>query len=73
MKALTAARSIAARVGSRLVSSPTTHEPPLVLVFSKNHAIALELFLRSFAQHMSPPAAAHRDVPRKLRRPQAGL
>jgi len=54
MKALTAARSIAARVGSRLVSSPTTHEPPLVLVFSKNHAIALELFLRSFAQHMSP-------------------
>lgn len=55
MRALTTARAIAARVGSRLVSSPTSHEPPLVLVFSKDRAIQLELFLRSYAQHMSTP------------------
>ncbi|MBS0342614.1 MAG: hypothetical protein JSS56_19020 [Proteobacteria bacterium] len=55
MRALTAARAIAARVGSRLVTSPTSHEPPLVLVFSKDRAIQLELFLRSYAQHMSTP------------------
>lgn len=55
MRALTAARAIAARVGSRLVTSPTSHEPPLVLLFSKDRAIQLELFLRSYAQHMSTP------------------
>lgn len=55
MRALTAARAIAARVGSRLVTSPTSHEPPLVVVFSKDRAIQLELFLRSYAQHMSTP------------------
>ena len=55
MRALTAARAIAARVGSRLVTSPTSHEPPLVLVFSKDRAIQLELFLRTYAQHMSTP------------------
>lgn len=55
MKALTVARSLAARIGSRLVTSPTSHEPPLVLVFSKDRAIQLELFLRSYAQHMSTP------------------
>lgn len=72
MKALTAARAIAARVGSRLVSSPTTHEPPLVLVFSKDGALRLELFLRSYAQQLSTPlpltvlchasTAAHRQA-----------
>lgn len=55
MRALTAAKSIAARVGSRLVTSPTSHEPPLVLVFSKDRALQLELFLRSYAQYMSTP------------------
>lgn len=55
MRALTAARAIAARVGSRLVTSPTSHEPPLVLLFSKDRAIQLELFLRSYAQQMSTP------------------
>lgn len=55
MKALTAARAIAARVGSRLVSSPTSTDPPLVLLFSKDRAIRLELFLRSYAQHVSRP------------------
>ena len=55
MRAWTAARAIAARVGSRLVTSPTSHEPPLVLLFSKDRAIQLELFLRSYAQQMSTP------------------
>lgn len=55
MNALTAARAIAARVGSRLVTSPTSHEPPLVLVFSQDRAAQLELFLRSYAQQMSTP------------------
>ncbi|SFM98322.1 hypothetical protein [Variovorax sp. OV329] len=54
-RAFTAARAIAARVGSRLVTSPTSHEPPLVLVFSKDRAIQLELFLRSYAQQLSTP------------------
>jgi len=55
VKALTAARALAARVGSRLVSSPTTHEPPLVVVFSADGALRLELFLRSYAQQLSTP------------------
>ena len=55
MKALTAARAIAARVGSRLVSSPTSADPPLMLLFSKDGAMRLDLFLRSYTQQMSRP------------------
>src|SRR5688572_27931570 len=55
VKALTAARAIAARVGSRLVSSPTSADPPLVLLFSKDGAMRLDLFLRSYTQQVSRP------------------
>ena len=55
VRAVTAARAIAARLGSRLVSSPTSAEAPLVLLFSKDRAIQLELFLRSYARYMSRP------------------
>ena len=55
MRAWTAARSVAARIGARLSGRAAARGAPLVLVFSKDRAIQLELLLRSYTEQLSKP------------------
>ena len=55
MRATIAARAIAARLAAQLGGASAAGQAPLVLVFSKDRAIQMELLLRSYAQQMSRP------------------
>ena len=55
MRATIAARALAARLGAQLAGRSAIGQPPLILVFSKDRAIQMELLLRSYAEQMSRP------------------
>jgi hypothetical protein len=55
MRAAIAARAVAVRLRAQLSGPRASGQAPLVLVFSKDRAIQLELLLRSYAEQMSEP------------------